>query len=46
MIDELKEKITQKIDVDFGLLAFVLWTIAFWGEPDLVDALIHFLMRK
>ena len=26
-------------------IAFVLLVIFFWGEPDLVDALIHFLMR-
>lgn len=26
-------------------LTFVLWAIAFWGEPDLVDALIHYLMK-
>jgi hypothetical protein len=26
-------------------IALLLWIVAFWGEPDLVDALIHFLMK-
>ena len=37
----------QKInfEVDYTLLAVVLWAIFFWGEPDLVDALIAYLLK-
>jgi hypothetical protein len=31
--------------IDCTMLALVLWIICFWGEPDLIDALIHFLMK-
>lgn len=31
--------------VGFEIVGIALLFIAFWGEPDLVDALIHFLMR-
>lgn len=38
-----------KIISDMGDLGFWVWLalmcVAFNGEPDLVDALIHFLMR-
>ena len=35
------------ISVDSGawFIGFALLVIAFWGEPDLVDALIQFLMN-
>lgn len=23
----------------------VLWSVLFWGEPDLIDGIIHFLMN-
>ena len=32
-------------DTDFGLLAIALLFICFCGEPDLIDALIYFLMN-
>ncbi|KKN51452.1 hypothetical protein LCGC14_0622680 [marine sediment metagenome] len=31
--------------LEFGSLAIALLFIAFWGEPDLVDALIQYFMR-
>lgn len=34
-----------KINVDFAPLAVVLWAIFFWGEPDLVDALIAYFQK-
>ncbi len=34
----------SSVEIGFGSLALVLFIIAFWGEPDIVDALIHFLM--
>ncbi len=33
------------IHLGVGTLAIVLLIICFWGEPDLIDALIHFLMN-
>lgn len=32
----------------FGIsgVAIAMLLIAFWGEPDLIDALIHFLMNQ
>lgn len=30
--------------IDLGFMAVALLCIAFYGEPDLVDALIHYLM--
>ena len=35
-----------KISVDYFWIALAILAIAFHGEPDLVDALIHFLMKK
>ena len=32
--------------ISIGLGSILLLFIFFWGEPDLVDALIHFLMRS
>lgn len=40
----MKEGNNQQIYIGGGL-AFVLYIIAFWGEPDLVDALILFLTK-
>jgi hypothetical protein len=39
---------SQKIELSTGggWLALALLLIAFWGEPDLIDALIEFLTRK
>lgn len=34
-----------KVDVDNSAVALVLLLIFFYGEPDLVDALIHWLMK-
>ena len=34
----------NKVTIDFTVLAIVLAFIFFHGEPDLVDALIHYLM--
>ena len=37
----------KKVNVslpDFSELAFVLFVIAFWGEPDIVDALIQYIL--
>ncbi len=35
------------INIDSGtwFIGMALLFIAFWGEPDIVDALIHFLMN-
>lgn len=33
------------ISIDFGSIAIAMLFIAFWGEPDLVDALIQYFMR-
>ena len=33
------------ISIGFESVAIAMLVIAFWGEPDLVDALIHYLMR-
>lgn len=43
-----KEQFVQEIktNIDFFPLALVLAIIAFWGEPDLVDALIFWLMNN
>lgn len=35
----------KKIEVDYTPIAAAMLLIAFWGEPDLVDALIHFFLR-
>ena len=35
---------TVRVNVGTGSLAFVLWLIFFWHEPDLLDALISPLM--
>jgi len=35
----------QNIEIGFGSLALAMLIIAFWGEPDLVDALIHYLTK-
>ncbi len=35
----------QRIDIDFAFPAIALLFIMFWGEPDLVDAIIYFLMK-
>lgn len=32
------------ISIDFTALAIALLLICFWGEPDLIDALIKYLM--
>ena len=34
------------VSIGFGSLAIALLIIAFWGEPDLVDALIQYFMNK
>lgn len=49
MKKEIKEVIKNvyienKTEFDFTLLAIVLAFIFFWGEPDLVDALIHYFL--
>ena len=43
-------KYTQnKVNVNSGsdawFIGLILWIIAFYGEPDLVDAIIHYLMK-
>jgi len=40
------KKSEVKFSVDYFWIAFVILCIAFNGEPDLVDAIIHFLMKK
>lgn len=35
----------NSISIDFGWIALALLIIAFWGEPDLVDALIHYFLN-
>ena len=37
----------SNIEVDTGawFIGVALLVIAFWGEPDVIDALIHFLMN-
>ena len=35
----------NEISIGFGSMALALMFIAFWGEPDLVDALIQYFMR-
>ena len=40
----MSDKGGNNISIDFTVLAIVLAAIAFHGEPDLVDALIHALM--
>ena len=35
----------NEVSICFGSLALALLFIAFWGEPDLIDALIHYFMR-
>ena len=42
---EMEKKKGISVSVDYGWIAFVIFLIAFVGEPDLVDALIHFLMK-
>ena len=49
-LTETPQEITVKvqgIDAGAGLMwiAVALLAIAFWGEPDLVDALIYWLMK-
>ena len=34
------------IEIDFTFLGVAMLIIAFWGEPDLVDALIHYFLNK
>ena len=34
-----------KFEVDLTLPAIVLWAIFFYGEPDLVDALIAYFLK-
>ncbi len=34
------------ISIGFGSIAIALLIIMFWGEPDLVDALINYFMNK
>lgn len=35
----------NEIDIDLFPIAVAMLLIAFYGEPDLVDALIHYLMK-
>ena len=35
----------SKLEVDMDLPAFVFLIVMFWGNPDLCDALIHWLMK-
>jgi len=35
----------EGISIGFETLAIAILFIAFYGEPDLVDALIHYFMR-
>ena len=35
----------NEISIGFGSMALALLFIAFWGEPDLIDALIQYFMR-
>jgi len=35
----------NNIDIDYSWLAVAVLFIAFWGEPNLVDAIIHWLMH-
>ena len=44
-MDEKKEFKLELSKVGLKEIAFVLWIIAFWGEPDIVDAIIYFLMK-
>lgn len=34
-----------EVEVNLFWLAAVLWAVFFWGDPDLHDALIHWLMQ-
>ncbi len=34
-----------KIKLDLFWPCLLLWVLAFWGEPDLLDAMIHALMN-
>lgn len=43
MSEEPKVTVTQH---DYTLLAVVVLVIFCWGDPDLLDALIHWLMRQ
>ena len=36
---------SDEVNIGFGCLGIVLFIIAFWGEPDLVDALINYFMN-
>jgi len=38
----------MSVDIDSGswFIGVALLVIAFWNEPDLIDALIYFLMNK
>ncbi|MCP4566802.1 MAG: hypothetical protein GY841_04385 [FCB group bacterium] len=43
---EVKMKEGGEAKVGFvGLLYITLWILMFKGEPDLIDAVIHFLMN-
>jgi hypothetical protein len=39
----MADKVNVRLET--GALAFVLYIIAFWGEPDIVDALIRCLLK-
>lgn len=46
MTDERPMVVTNKTEIDFFWPCFLVLLILFWDEPDLMDALIHFLMRQ
>lgn len=39
------QEINIEVDVTCWPIALVLWVIFVWGDPDLLDALIHYFMR-
>lgn len=32
-------------NIDLGSFALVILVIFFWGDPDIADAIIHYLMK-
>lgn len=39
------ELILKHKGISSDLFALVFWIVMFWGEPDIADAIIHFLME-
>ena len=46
MVNLNKDKIKVTVTTENWWKWSVIWLLAFWGDPDLIDAIIYFLTKN